>query len=186
MERCWQLHHFPWGGIVSPTFKFSLFSLYVYDFSTGYNLFCKEQVKHIKGVPKKSYCIVLAQRWKALTEHQRKEYSARCKEVWTLKVFGIFWLSKSMNINTCLFQLKRQYKNDLDCHLMVSWIQKILVWNWSKLADNVIKAFVLQMEEEKQTLDQSDTRKVRNIQYFYFDVCFLSNLNSCCMSSSVC
>lgn len=61
----------------------------MYDFSTGYNLFCKEQVKHIKGVPKKSYCIVLAQLWKALTENQRKEYSSRCKEVQTLKVFGM-------------------------------------------------------------------------------------------------
>lgn len=55
--------------------------LYVCDFSTGYNLFCKEQVNHITGVSKKMYCIVLAKRWKELTENQRKEYSVRCKEV---------------------------------------------------------------------------------------------------------
>lgn len=36
---------------------------------------------YIKGVPKKSVVIVLAQHWKELTEKEKKEYSTRCKEV---------------------------------------------------------------------------------------------------------
>lgn len=48
----------------------------------------------------------------------------------------------------------------------------------------MIKAFALQMGEEKQTLDQSDHREVRNIQHFILMFAFFS-LNSCCMSSSV-
>lgn len=67
-------------------YKCSAFPLYVCDFSTGYNLFCKEQVKLIKGVSKISYCTVLAQRWKELTVNQKKEYSARCQAVRKRKV----------------------------------------------------------------------------------------------------
>ncbi|XP_056901602.1 nucleolar transcription factor 1-like isoform X2 [Takifugu flavidus] len=67
---------------------------------TGYNLFCKEQVNHITGVPKKMYCTVLAKRWKELTEKQRQEYSVRCRE------------------------LKRQYQNDLTCCLMMEELEE--------------------------------------------------------------
>lgn len=167
-------------GIVSPAFKCSLCSLYVDDFSTGYNLFCKEQVKHIEGVPKISYCIVLAQRWKALTENERKEYSARCKEVWTLKVFGM--TVKVYEHKYLFVSVEEAVREWLEILSNCELDKKILVWNWCELTDNVIKAFVLQMEEEKQTQDQSDARKVRNKQYFYFDAWSLSGLNSCCLS----
>lgn len=97
--------------------------LYVCDFSTGYNLFCKEQVNHITGVSKKMYCIVLAKRWKELTENQRKEYSVRCREVWRWTLIWddcrIYQLHKYS-----FFQLKRQYQKDLNCCLMVRWLQK--------------------------------------------------------------
>lgn len=63
-------------------------SLSVCDSSTGYNLFCKEQVKDMKGVDKNSYCYVLAKCWKELTEKKRKEYSERCSQVPTWKALG--------------------------------------------------------------------------------------------------
>lgn len=178
------LQPFPRGGIVFQHLNVHYFLCMSMILSTGYNLFCKEQVKHIKGVPKKSYCIVLAQQWKALTENQRKEYSDRCKEVWTLKVFGM--TVKIYEHKYLFVSVEEAVQEWLGLPSTGELDIKIQVWNWSKLTDNVKKAFVLQMEQDKQTLDRSDTRKVRNIQSFYFDFCSLSSLNSCCMSSSVC
>lgn len=68
-------------------------------------------MKHMSGVSKKSVNIVLAQHWKALTEDEKKEYCARCKEVRT----QLFWDdSEFLNlIKTCFFQMKRQYNFDI-------------------------------------------------------------------------
>lgn len=52
--------------------------------SSGYQLFCKEQLSSMTGSGSKDcYVAVWAQRWRDLTERQRDEYSARCREVWT-------------------------------------------------------------------------------------------------------
>lgn len=68
-------------------------------------------MKHMSGVSKKSVGIVLAQRWKALTDNEKKEYCARCKEVQTQLVWDD---SKSLNlIKTSFFQMKRQYAVDI-------------------------------------------------------------------------
>lgn len=58
-----------------------MFGVCVCVFSNGYNLFCKEQLTSMAGVSKNAYVSVWAQRWRDLTERQRDEYSARCKEV---------------------------------------------------------------------------------------------------------
>lgn len=48
--------------------------------STGYNLFCKEQLNSMADVST-SYVSAWAKRWRDLSENQRKEYSARCEEL---------------------------------------------------------------------------------------------------------
>ncbi|XP_019965341.2 nucleolar transcription factor 1-like [Paralichthys olivaceus] len=47
----------------------------------GYKIFCKEQMASMAGVSYRDYMKVWAQRWRDLTERQRKDYSEHCKEL---------------------------------------------------------------------------------------------------------
>lgn len=58
-------------------------------FRSGYTLFCKEQAKSMTGVALCSYKKVWATRWQGLTEVQKEEYRARCKEVCVTASHGI-------------------------------------------------------------------------------------------------
>ncbi|XP_077481962.1 nucleolar transcription factor 1-like [Stigmatopora argus] len=45
---------------------------------SGYNLFCKEQVGSMQGIPKKDYVRAWAQRWHQLNDAEKRTFATRC------------------------------------------------------------------------------------------------------------
>ncbi|XP_061910840.1 nucleolar transcription factor 1-like isoform X2 [Entelurus aequoreus] len=48
---------------------------------SGYNLYCKEQLAFMQGVAKKQYVSTWAQRWRALSDDERRSFSIRCHKM---------------------------------------------------------------------------------------------------------
>ncbi|XP_061822212.1 upstream-binding factor 1-like protein 1 isoform X2 [Nerophis lumbriciformis] len=48
---------------------------------SGYNLYCKEQLAFMQGVAKKQYVSTWAQRWRTLSDGERRSFSIRCHKM---------------------------------------------------------------------------------------------------------
>ncbi|XP_061765491.1 upstream-binding factor 1-like protein 1 isoform X2 [Nerophis ophidion] len=48
---------------------------------SGYNLYCKEQLPFMQGVAKKQYVSTWAQRWRALSDDERRSFNIRCHKM---------------------------------------------------------------------------------------------------------
>ncbi|XP_054623765.1 nucleolar transcription factor 1-like isoform X2 [Dunckerocampus dactyliophorus] len=49
--------------------------------TSGYSLFCKEQLASMDGVAKKHYVSTWAKRWRKLSDNEKNSYSTRCKKM---------------------------------------------------------------------------------------------------------
>lgn len=122
VEKCWHLHPFPQGAFYSQHFNVHYFLCMgmilaldiIYSAKSKWSIL-KEFLKYRTALSWPS----VGRPW-LKTRGRSTALAAKRYEHWR----SLEWLSKFMNINPCLFQLKRRYENDVKCCLMVSWIQK--------------------------------------------------------------